>query len=105
MALRAEGFHWGSDSGLYCELTGAALAVGDLSLVYELADEGLRVIVHPRHLLRLDRDRALAMAHEGRYGEASELLLEWLERSEPGSTERRDISAALGRNFKERWYA
>lgn len=104
MALRAEGFHWGSDSGLYCELTGAALAVGDLSLVYELANEGLRVVDHPRHLLRLARDRALAMAHEGRYDEAGELLLQWLDRCETGSTERRDIAAALGRLSKERYY-
>ncbi len=104
MALRAEGFHWGTDPSLYCELTGTALAVGDLSLVYELANEGLRVLDETRPMLRLARDRALAMAHEGRYDEAGELLLRWLERCKSGSAELREINSALGRLSKEQWY-
>jgi len=104
MALRAEGFHWGADPKLYCQLTSTALSVGDLSLVYELANEGLRVIDEPKLMLRLARDRALAMAHEGRNEEAEHELLNWLNRCERGSVERRDIASALGRLSKERWY-
>ncbi len=104
MALRAEGFHWGADPKLYCQLTSTALSVGDLALVYELANEGLRVIDKPRLMLRLARDRALAMAHEGRTEEAEQELLSWLDRCEESSPERRDILSALGRLSKESWY-
>ena len=105
LALRAEGFHWGSDPGLYCELTGTALAAGDLSLVYDLAREGLRAIDEPQsYRLRLARDRALAKAHEGRHDEAEKELREWLQLCDRGTPERRDLASALGRLFKERWY-
>lgn len=104
LRLRAEGFHWGSDPELYCELTAAALAAGDLTLVHDFAGEGLRVVEESRHVFRLIRDRALAMAHEGRVGEAEGELLRWLERSERGSEERREIASALGRLAKDRWY-
>ena len=104
LQMRAEGFHWGSDPGLYCELTAAALAAGDLTLVHDFASEGLRAVGEARHVFRLVRDRALAMAHEGRVGEAEEELLRWLERSERGSEERREIASALGRLAKDQWY-
>ena len=104
MALRADGFHWGADPKLYCQLTSTALSVGDLALVYELANEGLRVIDEPKLMLHLARDRALAMAHEGRTEEAEQELLTWLDRCEKGSAERREIASALGRLCKERWH-
>jgi class 3 adenylate cyclase len=105
LRLRAEGFHWGSDPELYCELTAASLAAGDHTLVYDFANEGLRVVDEPRCKLMLVRDRALALAHEGRVEEAEEQLLGWLGRCQEGSAERREIASALGRLSKGAWYA
>lgn len=104
LRLGTEGFHWGSDPELYCELTEAALAAGDLTIVHHFADEGLRVIDDECSRLKLARDRALAMAHEGRAPEAEEELLRWLGRCEMGSPERREIASALGRLSKKKWY-
>lgn len=104
LALRTEGFHWGEDPQLYCELTAAALAAGDSNLVHDFANEGLRVVGDPRCKLRLARDRALAMAQEGRFAEAEQDLLGCLDSCATGTAERREIASALGRLSKDRWF-
>jgi class 3 adenylate cyclase/tetratricopeptide (TPR) repeat protein len=95
---------WGEDPKLYCELTAAALAAGDSNLVHDFANEGLRVVEDHQSKLRLARDRALAMAQEGRLEEAEQDLLGRLEGCAIGTAERREIASALGRLSKDRWY-